>query len=270
MMTKNVCNYLYGSAFLCYQNRTEHIQLVGYVTSNSEVSISLQSPLFAVSSAAALTLHSDQVTFLLSCPLAGAVLAVTSTNTNRRNVVSLFDQMWVFICSTNMWNWKLSGNIEPQVVCLSLSKHFCQNNWQPVKYAVMTPKMPYNIMNPPRGSKAHIKVTLVVLYSITTSLWLSASVLPETIDLPNCWSCRVPSTVNVLTLGPQEAAAKETEQRELWRCWGSETAKISSEWQKIAQVPTDSDSLPWLLQHSLHVGFCGFVLITEMVFVYRC
>lgn len=102
MMTKNVCNYLYGSAFLCYQNRTEHIQLVGYVTSNSEVSISLQSPLFAVSSAAALTLHSDQVTFLLSCPLAGAVLAVTSTNTNRRNVVSLFDQMWVFICSTNM------------------------------------------------------------------------------------------------------------------------------------------------------------------------
>lgn len=172
-----------------------------------------------------------------------------------------------------MWNWKLSGNIEPQVVCLSLSKQACQNNWQPVKYAVMTPKMPYNIMSPPRGSKTHIKVTLVVLYSITTSFWLSASVLPETIDLPNCWSCRIPSTVNELTLGLQEAAAREScisEQRELWRCWGSETAKMSSKWQKIIQVPTDSNSLSWLLQHAIHVGFCVFVLITEMAFVCRC
>lgn len=72
-----------------------------------------QNLLLAVSSAAVLTLCSDRVTFLLSCQLTDADLSVTLTFMNWWNTVRLFDQMCMFVCSKNMWNQKLSGNMMP-------------------------------------------------------------------------------------------------------------------------------------------------------------
>ena len=164
-----------------------------------------------------------------------------------------------FFFSTNiLWNWKLSGLLEPHVACLSLSKRVCQNGWQAVKRTAMIPQMPCNTTRAPQGSKAHTKVTLVVLYSIRTSFWLSASVLPETVltcQITGRAENRTPQTYSLQGLRRQQLGRAVSDNKKLWRRWGSETAETSSKWQRTAQVPLGSNGLCWLLQHAIQ-AFC--------------
>jgi len=103
---RNVCTWWHGPAFLCYQKHPEYIKLVGNGVSSSGVSVCFPRLLLAVSSATVLTLHSDQVTFLLSrplCPLTAAVLAVTSTIMCWRIITRFSECVWMVFFSAQIF-----------------------------------------------------------------------------------------------------------------------------------------------------------------------